>query len=115
MRDARGRSRRTHASRLEGRVRCVRGLRIAGAVAVLALGGCARTVRTVVVQERDVERREPAVRDDEERTIVTGERVSAERDVRREPDGVLSAAMRVIGDVLALPFRLVARVIEAIF
>ena len=83
-------------------------------VAMLAVAGCAshtRTVRTETAQQSAAgTRAAPAttVRDSTTQTTVVSER-------HEEPRGLISGTLHFVGEILALPFRLVGGLIRLLF
>lgn len=97
-------------------------IRSVGIVLLMVLGGCAGDRRVVHRQTR-IERSADfsSASAEERQALPSSETVVEERTVSTqelrddEPRGVLSATVHVIGEVLALPFRLVGGLIRAIF
>lgn len=87
-------------------VRCR--LVLAGWLIVLAAApGCARREVSTVRTERTIE--PPSVVVEQETTTVT------KTGTPQEPRGVLSTTVHVLGELLALPFRLVGGLIRLLF
>jgi len=110
-------------------------LRAVGGIVSIALvagatAGCARRTETVRREttyvndtdgfgpDRAVERRSTTTVSDADGTDRTVERTSTTRVVRTDEDaprGVLSTTVHFIGEIIALPFRIVGGLIRAIF
>ena len=86
------------------------------AFAVLVIGtGCARrttVVRTQTTAEYPVVEAQTSAPVVKERTTTT---TTQEVHHDEEPRGVLSTAVHVVGEIIALPFRLVGALLRAIF
>ncbi len=88
---------------------------LAGLVAVSVAWGCARqtkTVRTEATVRYPVDTTQRTTEDVvvEKQTITTTTSVPS-----RQPRGVLSTAIHVVGEIFALPFRLIGGLIRLIF
>ena len=94
---------------------------VGGGVLAIAvsLSGCARGTTTVQTHTRsEVVAPVPSPVAAERTTpVVVEERTTTTRAVRAddEPRGVLSTAVHVVGEIIALPFRLVGALLRALF
>lgn len=83
---------------------------------MLVATGCAQHTRTRVTRTEEVVRRPVQTQTTnlsaEERTVVEKESTTA---VQQEPRGILSSTVHVVGEILALPFHLVAGLLKLIF
>lgn len=85
-------------------------------VGMLVATGCAQHTQTRVTRTEQVVRHpaptEMTNRSAEESTVVEKESTTT---VQQEPRGILSSTVHVVGEILALPFHLVAGLLRLIF
>ena len=87
-------------------------------ISVVALGpGCATqsaTTKSEVItthpQSGDVSAEQPPVQ-----SVVVEKETTTTTETREAPQGVLSTTVNVVGEIIALPFRIVGGLIRAIF
>lgn len=92
-------------------VRCA-GVACAFLVIMGLAAGCASQTKTIQT-ERTVQSSGQAVQDSPAQAAVVEARTVVE--TRHEPQGVLSTTVHLVGEVLALPFRLIAGLIRLVF
>lgn len=74
--------------------------------------GCGGYTKTVIVEERVARpAQEPTAQPSEAAVVRRTETVKT----RHEPRGVLSTTLHIVGEIVALPFRLISWLIEAVF
>lgn len=86
----------------------MRKLTMAFLVAALALNGAGCATRTTTVT-KTIER--PAESDQDPRVVEQETTVTRES----EPRGIISTAFHVVGEILALPFRIVGGLLQILF
>ncbi|MBI4597438.1 MAG: hypothetical protein HY737_03450 [Candidatus Omnitrophica bacterium] len=81
-------------------------------VSLLAVG-CANQSRTVRTEQTVSS--SSAVEPPPQRVVSEKETVETRTEVHRESQGILSTAVHVVGEIIALPFRLIGGLIRMIF
>ena len=89
-------------------------LAVCGVLMVSGLTGCASGRTTTTKTEERVQRSGTSAPQSSAGVLVGSETTTVTK-TEQEPRGILSTAVHVVGEIIALPFRLVGGLLRAIF